>query len=540
MALLTGTETWSMPSDAEARLRQAERRASRERAARIEAEAIAEAGLRDLYESQQRLMLLQRITDGANRNSDISTALRLALTEICEHMGWAFGNAYLREGDAVVACDTWYTADSAGLFDFVEMSRDYRFASGVGLPGRVLVDIRPHWVEDVTQDLNFPRAAIALSSGLHAGCAFPVMVGDEVGAVLEFFSRQRLVPNDAVMTIMAQIGTQLGRVIERERARLALIHDALHDPLTGLPNRTLFADRLASAFGRGGSETGRTTAVMVVDLDGFKAVNDTLGHQAGDRLLVDAARRMERCLAHGLGRREEESKPCHATLARMGGDEFTILIENVRQVDAQMIADAIGECLAATANGDRGDGITASIGVAFDDGSYGDVELLLRDADLAMYEAKARGRNQTVTFGEALGLATRQRLTIEQELRAALAQGEFVLHYQPIVELNEPDRIEGFEALVRWNHPTRGLLGPDQFIDVAEESGLIIFLGNWVLHEACATAARWQRERGSDLPFVSINISPRQFLQPDFARQVHAALLETGVVATSVRLEVTE
>lgn len=187
--------------------------------------------------------------------------------------------------------------------------------------------------------------------------------------------------------------------------------------------------------------------------------------------------------------------------------------------------------------------ITASIGIAYDDGQYRDVDLLLRDADLAIYEAKANGRNQTITFGDTIGRQIRDRLAIEQQLRDVLARDEFVLHYQPIVELARPDRVQGFEALVRWNHPTRGLVGPDQFINVAEESGLILFLGDWVLREACATTARWQREkRNGGLPFVniSINISPHQFLQPDFARQVHATLLETGIEPGSVRLEVTE
>ncbi len=275
MAVLTPSKDWHVP-DLEQRLVQAERRARRERAARIEAESIAEAGLRDLYESQRRLILLQRITDGANRNGDMSSALRLALTEVCQHMGWAFGNAYLRAGEAVVGCDTWYVADDDGLVSFVELSRYRRFAAGHGLPGRVLIDVRPHWVEDVTQDRNFPRAAAAMASGLYAGCAFPVMIGEEVGAVLEFFSRQRLVPNDGLLTIMGQIGTQLGRVIERERARLELIHDALHDPLTGLPNRSLFTDQLKSAVARAGSGSNATTVVMILDLDGFKAITTPL------------------------------------------------------------------------------------------------------------------------------------------------------------------------------------------------------------------------------------------------------------------------
>jgi diguanylate cyclase (GGDEF)-like protein len=392
MAFLTES-TDSHLSDLEARLAQAERRAKRERAARIEAEAIAESGLRDLYESQRRLILLQRITDGANRSGDVPSALRLAVTEVCQHMDWAVGNAYLRADNAVVGCNTWYASNGEGLSGFVELSRHRRFAAGYGLPGRVLTDVRPHWVEDVTQDHNFPRADAAMTSGLYAGCAFPVMVGEEVGAVLEFFSRQRLIPNDELLTVMGQIGTQLGRVIERERARLALIHDALHDPLTGLPNRALFADRLKTAISRARTGSTATTVVMVLDLDGFKAVNDTLGHQAGDRLLMNISRRMEACLARHIAASRATMGPRHATLARMGGDEFTILIEDVPPGAGEEIATAIQHCLAVGDDGKVAGSITASIGLAYDDGQYRDLDLLLRDADLAMYEAKANGRN---------------------------------------------------------------------------------------------------------------------------------------------------
>lgn len=525
--------------DLEARVIRAERRAKRERDARIEAEAIAERGLRELYQSQQRLLLLQRITDGANRGDDVNTALRLAITEVCQYMGWAFGNVYLSDGYTVTGCDTWYAADGDGLFAFVELSRSYRFNAGEGLPGRVLTDVRPHWIEDVTQDSSFLRAEAAAESGLHAGCAFPVMVGEEVGAVLEFFSRERLVRDDALMTLMGQIGTQLGRVIERERARLALLHDALHDPLTGLANRSLLADRLKNAVARAPNGADLTTAVLAMDLDGFKAVNDTLGHLAGDHLLIETSKLISECVTRTLISMHGPSRP-NVTLARIGGDEFTILVEEVRRGEAEILAEAVRASLTGGRDQLASGRITASIGIAYHDGTYEDVDLLLRDADLAMYEAKANGRNQAVTFDEKVGQLIRQRLATEQQLREAIARKEFVLHYQPIVELAEPDLVQGFEALVRWVHPTRGLIGPDQFISIAEESGLILFLGEWVLREACRTAARWQHRLGNRAPFISINISPRQFLQPDFARQVKAVLLETGVQPSSVRLEVTE
>ena len=529
-------------SDLEERLASAERKAARERAARLEAEAIAEKGLRELYESQQQLLLLQRITHGANQTGDVGEALHLAITEVCQHMGWAFGNALMRaDGGGLVGCNIWYAAEPDELFDFVELSRSCRLARGEGLPGRVLTEVGPVWIEDVTVDSNFPRAPVALKCGLRAGCAFPVLVGEEVVAVLEFFSRKRLPQAPGLIAIMAQVGTQIGRVVERDRAQRALVYDALHDGLTGLPNRALFADRLGTAFQRAQAGKPATLALLAIDLDGFKGINDSLGHAAGDELLVETANRIQAAVG-AVEAASRAKSPWQSTIARMGGDEFTVLLDDLPDPTiAETVADAIHAALRMDELRPGQTKATASIGVVHGDRRYIDVDQMLRDADLAMYEAKSTGRNRTVTLSETVGSQIRQRLSLEQQLREAIQHREFVLHYQPIVDLGEDGQICGFEALVRWNHPTRGLLPPAEFIDVAEETGLIIFLGDWVLRTACETLAKWHGEcRGGSQPYMSINISPRQFLQSDFARRVRAVLLETGADPASVRLEVTE
>ncbi|WP_010185029.1 putative bifunctional diguanylate cyclase/phosphodiesterase [Sphingomonas sp. PAMC 26605] len=530
-------------ADLQRRLAQVERRAERERAARLEAEAIAEQGLRELFESQKQLLLVQRITIGANQNRGTLPALRLAVSEICQYMGWSFGNAYLTMPDGgMMACDTWYAAELEPLFEFIEISRNVRFPKGYSLPGRVARDPRPHWIEDVTTQSAFERLQVATRCGLRAACAFPIMIGDEVAGVLEFFSRDRLVENDDFMSVVGQLGTQLGRVIERERAQQALLHDALHDALTGLPNRTLLSDRLKQAFDRARPDRRGELAVMVIDLDGFKSVNDTLGHATGDAVLRDIARRLTECMTRQQAADGQADLAWFYTLARIGGDEFTAVIEAPADSGiAERVAERIHAALAERDEGERDLGVTASIGIAYDAPHYAEVDHLHRDADLAMYQAKAQGRHRTVVLSESLGDQIRDRLVLEQELREALKRHEFVLFFQPIVDMDDADRVTGFEALVRWNHPTRGLLLPKDFIDLAEETGLILFLGDWVLQNACRIMADWHRRfGGSPLPTVSINVSPRQFVQPDFARRVDKALISSAIDPTTVRLELTE
>ncbi len=532
----------------EQRLARAERTAQRERAARLEAERIAEHGLRTLYESKQRLQLLQHITDLANSARTIPEALDAALETICERMSWTVGNVLMVSDDLtrVEACDIWRATNAADVMAFVEVSRRMRFSRGEGLPGRVFATGRSEWIADPGHCEHFIRAEVAARCGLGTGCAFPVLAGNDVVAVLEFYMRQEAPEDPETIGILGQAGIQLGRVFERDRAQRALVHDALHDPLTRLPNRALFNDRLQESFDRLAPARRHGLAVMVLDLDGFKLVNDTLGHHAGDRVLVRVAQVLRETLARLEGAHAAEPADWRASPARMGGDEFTILIEDLAGEDlaTRGTIDTIALALHAALQEKLGlmndsAQVGVSIGYAIGTAFHANIDQLLRDADLAMYEAKAGGRGRTIGFTEALGETLRDRARLTNEMREAIETGQFELDYQPIVTLDANRSVCGFEALVRWNHPVRGRLLPADFIDVAESSGLILFLGDWVLREACATAAGWPMRDGL-APFISINISARQFAQPGFAARVRQIVLETGVDPTRIRLELTE
>ena len=285
------------------------------------------------------------------------------------------------------------------------------------------------------------------------------------------------------------------------------------DALTGLPNRILFSERLGHCILRQRSDPDYLFAVMFLDLDGFKVVNDSLGHMIGDELLRAIAERLEASLRCT----DVISRPGPGNvLARLGGDEFAILLHQIKHTDdAVGVAERLQQRLALPFRL-RSHEIftTASIGIASSSQEYERPEEMLRDADTAMYRAKARGKARCEVFDAEMRRDAIARLEVETDLRRAIERHELVLYYQSILSL-EDVQIHGFEALVRWKHPQRGLLLPSEFIEIAEETGLIVSLGRWVLEEACRQIARWQKVYAPDPPFVSVNVSPKQFYQPD-------------------------
>jgi diguanylate cyclase (GGDEF)-like protein/PAS domain S-box-containing protein len=314
---------------------------------------------------------------------------------------------------------------------------------------------------------------------------------------------------------LKQIGIILD-ITERRALERRLQHQASHDMLTNLPNRVLFLDRLRNA-----QHEGQPYAVLFLDLDRFKDVNDTLGHDTGDRLLIMITAR--------LG----------DTLARQGGDEFTILLtEGVTISSAINTAKRILEALAVPLTLDGQEyRLTASIGIALERADHARPEAVLRDADIAMYRAKASGGGCYALFDPAMQAALATRVALERDLRQALEREEFVLHYQPIIHLHT-GRIDKVEALIRWQHPTRGMISPGEFIPLAEETGIIAPLGRWVLEEACRQAATWGAT--GQAVVVAVNLTAREFQHPDLAEEVAAALTAAGLEARWLRLEITE
>jgi diguanylate cyclase (GGDEF)-like protein/PAS domain S-box-containing protein len=318
-------------------------------------------------------------------------------------------------------------------------------------------------------------------------------------------------------------------VTDRKRAEEELAHRAFHDSLTGLPNRALFRNRVDHAIDRS-ARAGTDPAIAYVDLDGFKTVNDSLGHDAGDEVLREVARRLEAVLRSG------------DTVARLGGDEFAVLIEHGAEplAEVESIAQRILEALRApfVVDGHRVV-VGASVGVAAGDGEA-DGSALLRNADIAMYRAKSGGKGRWVHYEPTMRTEAVERLRLEADIASALDSDQLELHYQPVFDL-QTDRLVGFEALLRWHHPARGVLSPDRFIPLAEENGQIVPMGRWVLVEACRTAVRWQALHPAEPPLsMAVNVSARQLASDDLVQHVAEALAGSGLPPSSLVLELTE
>jgi diguanylate cyclase (GGDEF)-like protein/PAS domain S-box-containing protein len=431
---------------------------------------------------------------------------------------------------ALLRDERLYVAAASGLpTALIEGLNGFRIGPTAGSCGAAAYWGQPVFVGDIATDpLWDEHRGLAVKHRLASSWSVPILAGN--GNVLGTFAMYQAAPgrpDKAQMALLQAISGTAAIAIEQRQLTDQLAYQAHHDALTGMPNRLLFQERLCQAILQA-RRAGTIVALLYVDLDRFKGINDTLGHGTGDELLRQVAWRLKSCL------RETDS------LARMSGDEFTVTLTGLRHADhANLVAEIILESLRGPFQVDNQEiFVTASIGISLFPRDAAEADTLQRNADNAMYRAKSRGKNRCEIFLPEMGTARLHRLEIETYLRRALERGEFCVHYQPQFDL-QSGRLVGQEALLRWNHPKLGPIAPDQFIPIAEENGLIVPIGKWVLQEACRQTSSWQ-QAGYPLKGVSVNVSALQFTRADFVDTIDEALNSTGLAPRFLELELTE
>jgi len=480
----------------------------------------------------------------AEQRQDLENAVTLLLADarsleevmprviqtICQSLRFAYGARWIVDHkEQVLRCaETWCVPDRKfEHFRIASAARVEKPGMSGGLIRRVWATGTPYWMGNIVQDATLQRRDLALESGLQHGFSFPILVGGEFYGVMEFFGHGARARDERVVEIAHTLGSQIGQFIARKQAEANLQFFASHDPLTGLFNRGMLNQRLQQALAQA-QRFERTLAILFIDLDGFKLVNDTLGHNAGDALLAEIAARLRTTLREG------------DVIARMGGDEFVVLIEEfgeplqVGEVAKKVLDTASRPYLLQGQECQ----VTASIGISTypDDGR--DAQALLRNADMAMYRAKEQGKNGFRFFSPQMNVHLTERLSLESNLRRAVEREELVLLYQPKVGIRD-GQVTGVEALARWYHPTQGVINPGEFMPVAEDTGLISAIGQWALRAACRQLAVW-REQGLPPLRVAVNLSQRQFAQDTLMQVVREALHITSVDPSRLELELTE
>jgi diguanylate cyclase (GGDEF)-like protein/PAS domain S-box-containing protein len=489
----------------------------------------------DAYQQQdQDRQLVERAMDLSSqelfeRNRALAAAQELLLAEVEQRKRTEYRYTLAAQGA------------NDGLWDWdVETGRVYyspRWKAMLGYDEGEIGDGLGEWLDRVHID-DLPRLRADIDAHLrhdkeNLSCEFRIRHRD--GHFRWVLCRGIAVKDPERATLRA--AGSLTNITDRKLAEEQLHFEATHDSLTGLANRNLLADRLTHSLARSNRDPENRFALLFIDLDEFKVINDSLGHQVGDRLLIEVARRLSACAR----KVDTIARIPGDHVARIGGDEFVMLLEDLASPeDALRVAERIHGALAEPFSLGGHDLVArGSIGIATSDASYSRPDEVLRDADIALYQAKQAGKSCTCMFDPQMHERAMTRWSTETELRRAIERDEFELHYQPIVD--GTGRLTALEALVRWRHPSRGLVMPDAFISVAEETGLIVPLGKLVLASACRQLRRWQREIPSFAEMaVGVNISHRQFVSPAVIDDVARILAEAELAPQNLRLEVTE
>jgi len=486
-------------------------------------------------ESEARVMRLNRIysvLSGINttivrvrdRQELFAKACRIAVEHGQFRMAWIG----LLDAEGMNMTPVAKAGLEEGYLDQIRLSVSDDAPDGCKLVAQALREMAPVICNDIDTDPRMARwREAALQRGYHSVAVFPLHVGGKAVSVLVLYAAETGFFNEQETMLLTEMAGDISFALEYLEKEAQLNHLAYYDVLTELPNRALFSERLGQALVQANRHQ-RRVGVVLLDLDRFKQINDSLGHEVGDQFLKVVAERLARCVRDG------------DTVARLAGDEFALILADMRHEDdaahvAQNILDSFAQPFHAAGHEFF---TSASLGMTLyplDDHS---VEGLLRNADTAMYRAKAAGGNCYQFYAATMTSLAHGRLALENDLRHALERNEFLLHYQPVVSLTSGN-IVGVEALIRWQHPVRGLVSPADFIPITEETGLIQHIGEWALRTACG---HWQARRAAGLPplRVAVNVSPRQFQQPDFPDRVAAILQQTGFAPASLDLEITE
>ena len=481
--------------------------------------------------AERRQAMEHAVTRVLAESESLAAGMPKIIQTICESLGWHFGTRYEYDRDAHLlrSREAW-GIDTPAIRDFLAATTNRVVEpddEDKGLIRRSFSQAKPVWISDISTQDGFKRKEHAAKADLHGAFAFPLKRGNEVLGILEFFHCEVLEPDAMLIQIAESIGSQIGQFMVRMHAEEAVKFVAMHDSLTSLPNRVMFNQRLEHALAHA-ERHARRLAVMFIDLDRFKIINDTLGHESGDLLLREVAQRLSENLRAG------------DTVARLGGDEFVVLLEDAGEpLDLGTVAQKLISALTPTYMiAGREVHITASIGISAYPADATDMRSLLKYADIAMYRAKEQGRNTFQFYSASMNRHSMEQLTLESRLRGALEREELVLHYQPIVDVKS-GYITGMEALVRWQHPEAGLLPPAKFIALAEETGLIVPIGEWVLQTACKQQREWHA-LGVPPVKVAVNLSPRQFMHRDLMQDIVRVVTKTECNAAYLELEITE
>ncbi len=497
--------------------------------------------LRDLLERQARFiqqereqyLQLMQVPILAGETNSFEQALKVSLEAICTHLGWSLGHAYIvkKNGTVQIISSAQWHVPGPEHFDQFRISTEATiFAPGEGMAGKVFESGKPLQVFEFEEMEDSLRARDGKVENLRGALCLPVLHHAEVVAILEFFTTQKVQPNPALLEMLSAAIASLGLVLERKQYEEQLHHHAFHDQLTGLPNRTLFLDHLSLSIVRRKRRRNHQFGIVYLDMDHFKQINDTLGHLFGDRMLSE------------IGRRIQSTLRATDTVARFGGDEFTILLDDIGEVSnvAHTIDRIRKEIEKPIRLGDSDIFPSVSMGIVLSTRENLEADQMLNEADIAMYHAKAKGRGCYVIFDPAMKQKAGQIQQLEVDLLEAMTRNQLRLFYQPIIEL-ETGRVVGFEAFLRWNHPSRGLLTAAEFLPLAMETGRILQISQWALHQSCRQLKIWKRMSSEHARLtLTVNLTTKYLAQPELADEILQLVRDYELEPGRLRVEITE